>query len=501
MARALFSLALLLLILSGCSGTGGSARNAPAEYEPTWVSLARYDEAPAWFRDAKFGIYLHWGVLSVPAFAHDWYPRAMHLEGGREYEHQVAMYGPLSAFGYHDFVPMFRAERYDPEAWADLFQASGARFAGMVAEHHDGFSMWNSDVNPWNAADMGPHRDVLGDFERAVHGRGMPFVATFHMARNLQIYADRPVEAQTDSSYFPYLPGTATASADPLLRMLYGNVPPDTFFRNWLAKLEEVVDAYHPDLIYFDGLLGKIPEDYRKAFLAHYLNQSAERGKPVVVTHKNGELPEEVSLPDYEKGRTDRITERPWLTDETISTGSWSYTEGLELKSAADILHVLIDAVSKNGTLMLNVSPRADGVIPDDQQLVLRAIGAWLAQNGEAIYGTRPWYTFGEGPTRQETAGHFLPHIDYTAADYRYTTRGDTVYAVALGRPAPGTNVLLTAFAPAYMPEGTVIRGAEHVASGLPVRWSQDAAGLILAMPDTEPDAPAVAFRILTVRR
>ena len=495
--NAALSIACLVVgcLIAGCA-TGGDVndRGPAAPYEPDWASLGAHEAAPAWFRDAKFGIYLHWGVLSVPAFANDWYPRNMHIEGSQEYQHQVKTYGPLADFGYHDFVPMFTAEHFDAEAWATLFQQAGARFAGLVAEHHDGFSMWDSEINPWNAADKGPQKDLVGALEQAIHGRDMRFVTTFHMARNLQQYADRP-DAKTDSSYFPYEEGMAPSSTDPELRILYGNVPPEQFYQNWNTKLQEVIDRYRPDLIYFDGMLGKLPEANKLAFLAYYLNSAHRWGRDVVVTHKNGELPEVVSVPDYEKGRMDEITPDPWLTDETVSIGSWSYTDDLSLKPVSEILHVLIDVVSKNGVLMLNISPRADGTIPQDQQDVLRALGGWLGAYGEAIYETRPWIIYGEGPTKLEKGGHFLPRITYTPQDIRYTTKGDTLYAIVLGWPGATQEVLLTALAKDRL-NGMDIVAVSMLGTSADLAWTWRDDGLAVTTPTEPVDDMAVVFKI-----
>ena len=497
--------AAALAAVAGCGTPGGSAGEpaaapaAPEPYQPTWESLAAHDAAPAWFREAKFGIYAHWGVLSVPAFGNDWYPRNMHVAGTDEHRHQVETYGPLERFGYHDFVPRFTAERYDPEEWADLFHRAGARFAGMVAEHHDGFSMWDSAVNPWNAGDRGPRRDVLGALERAVRGRGMRFVTSFHMARNLQLYQDRP-EAQTDSSYFPWVQGWATASTDPELRILYGNLPPERFFENWEAKLAEVVDRYAPDLIYFDGLLVKIPEAYKLRFLARTFNRAAERGADPVITYKDDEIPSTIGVPDYEKGRVDHLAPEPWLTDETISTGSWSHVEGLEYRPVHEILHILADVVSKNGTLMLNVSPRADGSLPVEQREILLEIGEWLRTHGEAIYGTRPWLVYGEGPTVMRRSGAFAPRVEYRPEDIRYTSAGNRVYAIALGWPGPGRELVLSAFAEARA-AGTRVLDVSILGAPEAVAWERRTDGLAITTPSTPPSRHAVVFRIRTAGR
>ncbi len=416
------------------------------KYQANWESLSEYEAAADWFKDAKFGIYAHWGVMSVPAYANDWYARNMHIEGTDEYKHHVETYGEPSAFGYHDFVPMFKAEKFDADAWADLFEKSGAKFAGLVAEHHDGWSNWGSKINPWNAVNMGPKRDVYGELSKAIHKKNMKLVASFHIARNLQLYKDEPENWLKSISYFPYNPNMPTSSEDPLLAKMYGNIPKETFYKDWLGQLKEVIDNYSPDLIYFDSQTQKIPENYKNEFAAYYFNDAVAKNKQVVFTHKEGEFPKTVSLEDFEKGRMNKITKDFWLTDETVSVGSWSYTNTLGLKKADEIIHILADIVSKNGALMLNVSPMADGTIPQNQQDVLLEIGAWLKINGEAIYGSRTWDVFGEGPTKQEKSGMFLDKITYTPHDIRYTRKKNTIYAIVLGWPGNNMPITLTSF-------------------------------------------------------
>ena len=415
-------------------------------YVANWDSLAKYEEAADWFKDAKFGIYAHWGVLSVPAYSNDWYPRLMHIEGTKENEHHVKTYGPPSKFGYHDFVPQFKAEEFDADAWAELWKKAGARFGGIVAIHHDGWSNWDSEINPWNSVDMGPNRDIVGELEKAIKNRDMKFVATFHKARNLQLAQQDSTKWLDDTSYFPYNPKMPTSSEDSLLSIMYGNIPKEQFYRNWLGELKEVVDNYSPDLIYFDGRLDKLPDTLKRQFVAYYLNHAEAKGKKVVITHKEGELPKTVSLEDLEKGRMKDKTEEYWLTDETVSVGSWSYTDDLRLKTADEIIDVLSDIVSKNGALMLNVSPKANGVIPQNQQDILLEIGEWLERNGEAIYGTRTWVVYGEGPTKQERSGMFLDKLNYTAEDVRYTQKGQNIYAIFLGWPGSNKKVGLHSF-------------------------------------------------------
>jgi len=487
MPRSLVS-ALVLLVVAARIAVG--AGEAPP-FEPTWESLERHEAAPKWFRDAKFGIYFHWGVYSVPAFGSEWYPRNMHIKGRREYKHHLAKYGDPTKFGYPDFVPMFKAEKFDPDAWADLFVKAGARFAGPVAEHHDGFAMWASKLTPWNAKDMGPKRDITGELAAAIRKRGMKFIATFHHARNC-LWEKQPGRW---TGHYEFVKKNFPSLLDnPKRTILYGYMPREKFLERWLGKLKEVIDNYRPDIIWFDSWLNEIPDPVKMQFLAYYFNRAREWGAVVVVTRKQNDLPLELSVEDFEKGRLNRLTDRAWLTDDTISRGSWCYTQNLRIKPLREVLHVLIDIVSKNGCLLLNISPKADGTIPDDQRKVLLGIGAWLGRFGEAIYATRPWVVFGEGPTRMRKSGHFVGTIRYTPQDVRFTTRGDTLYAIFLGAPR-GTATI------ASLATGSGLFGGRVKAVSLlghdgRLDWSQDDKGLHVAFPAKLPDELAVALKI-----
>ncbi|WP_168196997.1 alpha-L-fucosidase [Flavobacterium alkalisoli] len=488
---------LTFVALTACSDKKKEGQSGP--YQPNWESMKEHDATAEWFKDAKFGIYAHWGVLSVPAYANDWYARLMHVEGSEENKHHVETYGQPSEFGYHDFVPMFKAENFNAEEWADLYVQAGAKFGGIVAEHHDGWANWDSKINPWNAKGMGPHRDLVGELEKAIHSKGLKFVTSFHMARNLQINKDNPDKWLDDESYFPYNPNMPTSSTDPKLAKLYGNIPKQQFYREWLGQLEEVVDNYSPDLIYFDGKLTKLPDTLKAQFAAYYLNHAAKEGKQVIITHKEGELPKSVSIEDFEKGRMNHITEEFWLTDETVSVGSWSYTNDLQLKTADDIVDILADIVSKNGALMLNISPMANGTIPQNQKDILLSIGQWLKVNGEAIYGSRTWNVFGEGPTRQVKSGMFLDKLTYTAQDVRYTRKGNTVYAIVLGWSGENTEVTLKSFTKEVL-EGNVptVKSVSVLGSNEKIDYSMDDKGLHFKTPKQKVDDKAFVLKIIT---
>ncbi|TFH22312.1 MAG: alpha-L-fucosidase [Bacteroidia bacterium] len=496
----------MIALLAGCKGPKSPETTEPESYSADWESLAKHKASPEWFQDAKLGIYFHWGVYSVPAYGSEWYPRLMHFENTKEYKHHLETYGHPSEFGYHDFVPMFKAEFFDAEEWADLFQKAGARFAGPVAEHHDGFSMWDSDATPWNAADMGPKKDITGLLAAELKKRDMKLITTFHHAKQLQRFDSTETGSRTEGyelSHYPFFKGMPPASDDEKLKYLYGNIPAEQWYEEiWYAKLKEVIDQYQPDIIWFDYVLDAIPEEYRQKFSAYYLNEAEKWDKEVVIVRKQEDLPINYTVDDLEKSRKNRIGEEPWMTDETISKGSWCYTENLEIKTSTDVLHVLIDIVSKNGILLLNVSPMANGIIPENQKEVLLDMGAWLDKYGESIYETRPWYTFGEGPTK-EPEGHFKNHqeflkIKYSAKDVRYTTKGDVIYATLLGWPGNGESIGFTAFAPDSLPAPLEIASVSLLGSADPLDWNVTEKGLSLTTPEEAPDQMAVVFKIET---
>ena len=496
----------LIALFASCAGPKSPEPTEAESYSADWESLARHQASPDWFQDAKLGIYFHWGVYSVPAYGSEWYPRWMHFENHDIYRHHVETYGHPSVFGYHDFVPMFKAENFDAAEWADLFQKAGARFAGPVAEHHDGFSMWDSEATPWNVADMGPKKDITGLLAAELKKRDMKLITTFHHAKQLQRFDSTETGSRTEGyelSHFPFFEGMPTTSEDEQLKYLYGNIPAEQWYEEiWYAKLKEVIDQYQPDIIWFDYVLDAIPEEYRQKFSAYYLNEAEKWGKEVVIVRKQEDLPINYTVDDLEKSRKNRIGEEPWMTDETISKGSWCYTDNLEIKTSADVLHVLIDIVSKNGVLLLNVSPMANGTIPDNQKQVLLDLGKWLDAYGESIYETRPWYTFGEGPTK-EPEGHFKNHqeflkIKYSAKDVRYTTKEDVIYATLLGWPGGGESIAFTAFAADSLPAPLEIAAVSLMGSRADLDWNLAEEGLTLTTPDESPDPMAVVFKIET---
>lgn len=432
-AKKLMIASLPVLLIIGINSPTRAQVQKP-DFKPTFASLEQADPVPEWFKDAKFGIYLHWGVYSVPAFANEWYPRNMYIKGSAENKHHIEIYGEVSEWPYDHFItsdkdkagrftqfaPKLKSEggQFDPDAWAQLFADAGAKFAGMVAEHHDGFSLWASQVNPWNAKDLGPKLDLVGLLTDAIRKQDLKVFLSLHHAYNI-------------TGYYEAVPKTD----DPKLQMLYGQQGKEKNEALWLAKHKEIIDKFRPDIVYQDFNLHLISESVLLEFLAYYYNKAAEWNKTVIATYKDG-LNTECAVLDYERGGPEDITDNYWLTDDAVSSSSWCYTEGLGYYSAKQILHAFLDRISKNGNMLLNISPKADGTIPQEQKDILLAIGTWLKKYGEAIYATRAWETYGEGPTKMGS-GHGVmgaPRAG-TAQDVRYTRSKDstTLYAILLG--------------------------------------------------------------------
>lgn len=460
------------------------------EFQPTFESLEKVNPVPEWFKDAKFGIYFHWGVYSVPAFSNEWYPRSMNIKGTVENIHHLKNYGNTYEWPYDKFItgandkqgnfvqfaPKFKSEggNFDPEAWAQLFADAGAKFAGPVAEHHDGFSMWASKVNPWNANDMGPKLDLVGLLTDAIRARDMKVILSMHHAYNI-------------TGFYEAVPETN----DQKLKILYGQLGKEKNEELWLKKHKEIIDNYQPDIIWQDFNLHLISQPVLLEFLSYYYNKAAERDKEVVATYKDGLNPKCAVL-DYERGGPVDITDNYWLTDDAISSSSWCYTEGIGYYSKKQVFHGFLDRISKNGNLLLNISPRADGSIPQEQKDILLTMGAWLKKYGEAVYSTRAWEKYGEGPTRMGAAhGIFTAPAEGTAKDVRYTRSKDytTLYAILLGWEKGQKKVVLTSLPSnridiKNLKTVTLIKGEGNY---LPLSFSQDSGGLIVSFPE-EPD-------------
>lgn len=463
---------------------------AAGPFTPDWDSLKTY-QIPAWYEDAKFGIFIHWGVYSVPAFGSEWYPRNMYLPDSKEFKHHVETFGPQAEFGYKDFVPLFRAEKFDPSAWAALFRDAGAKFVVPVAEHHDGFPLYDCAFSDWNAVTMGPKRDIIGDLSQAVRDAGMVFGLSSHRAEHWWFFdGGRAFPSDVSDPRFDGLYGPAAPA--PKNWGVYDTPerPDEAFLDDWLARTCELVDKYQPQLVWFDWWINhEAFAPSLQKFGAYYYNRGAQRNHGVAINYKYNAYPEGAAVFDVERGQLAGIRPRLWQNDTSISKNSWGFVENQDYKTAGELIGDLVDVVSKNGALLLNIGPRPDGTIPDEEHAILRQIGAWLAVNGEAIYGTRPWETYGEGPTEvAEGAFTDTKRAAFTGEDIRFTRKNDTLYAIFLAWPGETATVKSLA--------GKNVKSVTLLGHDGKLRWTPTPDGLTVQMPATPPGEFAYTLKI-----
>ena len=467
-------------------------------FAPNWTSLATFT-VPEWYQDAKFGIFIHWGLYSVPAFGNEWYPRNMYKQDTKEFAHHVATYGPQSRFGYKDFIPRFTAERFDARRWVALFKAAGARYVVPVAEHHDGFAMYDSDMTRWNAAKLGPKRDVIGELAAAARAEGLVFGLSSHRVEHWWFFDEgRTFDSDVRDPAFADFYGPAVSQKTSEAKQ----TPPDArFLDDWLARCAELVDKYRPQLVWFDWWIAQpAVHPYLQKFAAFYYNRGTEWKTPVAINYKKhgGEsFPDTAGVLDIERGQLAGMRTLFWQTDTAVSKNSWGYVENHDYKTSDALIDDLVDIVSKNGALLLNIGPKADGTIPEPEERILREIGGWLAVNGDAIYGTRPWTTYGEGPTAV-VEGPFADtkRVAFTDRDIRFTRKGETVYAIALAWPDSGM-VDIKTLARDAVSAPREIASVEALGSPTVVQWTRDREALHIRLGASPTPAPAaVAFRI-----
>ena len=471
---------------------------APGPVKPDWDSLRQNYKVPAWFVGAKFGIFMHFGIFSVPAYKSEWYEKFMYagghdstLEAMGNHDSALAWhtqhFGPPDKFGYKDFIPMFKAEKFDADAWALLFKRAGARYVVPGAQHHENFAMWDSQVTPFNAMQMGPHRDVIGELAKAVRKQGMKLGLANHGIENFEFINPSPELAAR-------LKAEKVDLYDPKWADFYNyadrsDAALQRFLVNWYERNVELIDKYRPDLIYFDnGIDQRYLDPLKLNIAAYYYNRARSWGKEVSLTTKkasfapSGKNSETIgSILDFEGHTPGGIRTGSWEEDRPIGS-SWGYIQGMHSNPPSMVISWLVDAVSKNGTLLLNVSPRADGTIPMDQQETLLAVGKWLESNGEAIYDTHSWIKF-------EEAGPQAIH---------FTVKGDALYAIVLGKRVD-SKILIKSLAKGRAPEGT-IRSVSMLGSKQSLPFTKDAAGLRITLPSGPGDELGYALKISGLR-
>lgn len=417
-------------------------------FDDSWESLSQF-KTPEWFKNSKFGIFIHWGIFSVPECGNDWYARNMYLKDSHVYKEHREIYGPPNEFGYKDFIPMFRAEAFSPSDWLDLFQESGARYIVPVGEHHDGFQMYDSSLSDYCATKMGPKRDVLGELKEEAERRGITFCTSSHRAEHFWFMEGvRKEDPDSEELAFGGMYWPSVKGPDDF-RDIYQAEPDSSFLEDWLIRTCEMVDKYRPQMLYFDWWIMNVGfKPYLKKFLAYYYNRGVEWGREVCVNYKFDACADQTAIVDIERGQMNETFPRPWQSDTAVARNSWSYTKDNQYKEPEEILQILIDIVSKNGSLLLNIGPKGDGSIPGEDARILREIGSWLKINGEGIYDTVPWKIYGEGPAALPQ-GHLTDakKPEFSSRDIRFTYNRGALYAFVLKWPEDGV-VKLTCFAP-----------------------------------------------------
>jgi len=477
-------LASIVFATLGIAHGAEPASSAPNRYQPEWESLKSHPN-PEWFRDAKFGIYTHWGPVTVGCEeapkGGEWYGMQMYERKNPIFAWHQEKFGNQQQFGYKNLIPLFTAPKFDPEKWADLFTRAGAKFAGPVAVQHDNYALWDSAVTPWNSVKVGPKRDITGELAKAYKARGLKFVPTFHHGFAWRYYEPAFEFDAADGKDFLLYTEPHAPKAPPSRR----------FQEQWLAMVMEAVEKYEPDMIWFDFELHKVIEpEFQRRMFADYYNWAAAKGKESAVAHKFREIHQYTGILDFERGREDKLVPYPWLTDTSL--GSWYNRNRDPYRSTVNLVPVLPELVSKNGCMLRTVGPNADGSIPARAEKMLLELGAWLKVNGEAIYGSRPWQVFGEGPARS-AGGGFTEGRDpvFTAEDIRFTTKDGSLYAIALGWPANG-KLLVKSLA---SPDSKVTR-VSLLGSDANLKWTQGETGLEVSLPPQKPCDFAVTLKI-----
>ena len=470
-------------------------------YKPEWESLLQF-RMPEWFEYARFGVFIHWGVFSVPAFGNEWYSRNMYVQGSQEYEHHIKTYGHQNEFGYKDFIPLFKAEKFCAEEWAQLLYESGAKYVVPVGEHHDGFQMYRSELSAFNAFEMGPKRDVLGELKKAIEEKGLVFGTSSHRAEHLWFMG--PGRSFDSDIREPWLWGDfywPSVEQQPDMHDPYSEpYPSKEYCEDWLFRTCELVDQYRPAILYFDWWIQQRAwKPWLKQFAAYYYNRGMEWGTPTAICYKYDAMPMGSGIVDVERGKFTEAKPYRWQTDTATARNSWCYTTDLDYKSSRELICYLVDVVSKNGNLLLNIGPKPDGSIPGEDKQILADIGNWLKINGEAIYGSRCFRIAGEGPTK-ETEGPFndARETEYTSADFRFTTGHGNIYAVCMKYPEDG-GIVIRSFARRKDHEKQIFNGVVkkiHIlgfSEEIDYNWNED--GISFQTKQVNSDYPVV-FKI-----
>ncbi len=472
------------------------------KYKASWESLANHP-TPKWFTEGKFGIFIHYGIYSVPAYGNEWYSRAMYDQNCGEYEHHIRTYGNQKEFGYKDFIPMFQGEKFDAREWVTLFKQAGAKYVMPVAEHHDGFAMYDTMFNRWNAVSMGPQKDIVGELKKACDEEALTFCASTHRAEHFFFMnMGRTFESDVNDAVYQDFYGPAyyckefhSHDVHKFTADTYSLGASEEYLKDWLVRTCEIVDKYRPRMVYFDWWIHNHSfKPYLKKFAAYYYNRSLEWGAEVTINYKHEAFPPTVATFDVERGALKGISPLPWQTDTAIGKGSWGYTKDNKFKGARQLICDLVDIVSKNGNLLLNVGPKPDGTITPEETQVLKEIGKWLSVNGEGIYGTTFWKSFGEGEVNAQE-GFFMDNEEkcFTEKDFRFTYKGGYLYAFQM-RPN-GEDVIIKSLAQKERHD-FIIKNISLLGNHEKLNYERTKSALVIKLPSKELTDLPICFKI-----
>lgn len=505
----------------------GHEQMARGRFEPTWESLSAY-HVPEWFRNAKFGIWAHWGPQCVEGSG-DWMARNLYMEGSLAYKYHCKHYGHPSQKGFKDILPLFKAERWQPDSLLAYYKSIGARYFFALGNHHDNFDLWDSKYQPWNSMNIGPHRDILAEWAAAAKRVELPFGISFHADHawtwyetsqrhdTVGLYKGIPYDGKTTRAngkgkwWDGYNPQDLYEQRHPLSENSWDNhmihqqwawgngaaKPSQDFVSNFFDRTADAINRYDPDLIYFDvtGVPFYPISDCGLRIAAHFYNHNMQQHKGELEGVMFGKILDErqkkALVWDVERGAPNQIQVEPWQSCSCI--GGWHYNTGIYeegcYKSAATVVKLLSDIVSKNGNLLLSVPLRADGTFDEKEKSILDEFGAWMRQNSEAIYDTRPWVVFGEGPIAESDIALVAQGFNedaYGKADcreIRFTQRENNVYAIILSWPKQGEKVILQSMAMGKNLDN--VKEVTLLGYGT-IPFERLSAGLILTLP-TEP--------------
>lgn len=404
------------------------------KFKDNWGSLSQF-KIPSWYREGRFGIFIHWGVYSVPAFFNEWYPRLMYKKGQPACAHHNKKYG--REFEYRHFIKDFRPEKFNAEEWVDLFKKSGAKYIMPVGEHHDGIKMYESSLNRWNMMELNG-RDYISELHSACDKADLGFMISNHRAEHFWFFNGARKyfpESEVAQNKYPDLYGPACLPQSGNEDKYDSEITADeSYLKEWLATACEMIDRNKPIAVYFDWWVHNDEfRPYLKKFLAYYYNRGIEWGKEVCVFYKWGALFDGCGVFDVERGQIDGISRKLWQNDTAIAKNSWGFTEGNKFKTPGEIIRNMIEVFSKNGCYMLNVGPMSDGRICEEEKNVLLEIGKWMEINGSAVYGSYPFEVCcSEG--RKKKNGSFKENKKFSSKDFCFTAGAGKIYAFPMGK-------------------------------------------------------------------